>query len=232
MPPARHHDRERARLPRRGVRGLPRPSEGTPPQTGEESNTKIFHSKTKISETYKPLIGGSEILPYSLKWKGGFINYGKWIAAPRTPDWFEATPRVVIREVTAKGKIYATIVTDEFVFSNSVDGIRSKDNDITKLKILLAILNSSLASYYHLNSSANSQKNAFPKVLLQDLREFPLQAIPPKSQSLFITIVDKILAAKKENPQANTSAWEKDIDELVYRLYGLTDEEKKMVEGA
>ena len=37
----------------------------------------------------------------------------------------------------------------------------------------------------------------------------------------FITLVDKILAAKKENPQADTSAWEKEIDALVYALYFL-----------
>jgi adenine-specific DNA-methyltransferase len=204
---------------------------GIPPQISEDSKTKKFHSKNKLSDTYKPLIGGSEIFPYSLTWKEGYINYGKWIAAPRTPDWFEAIPRIVVREVTAKGKIYATIITEEIVFSNSVDGIRSKNNDTSELKILLGILNSKFASYLHLKSSANSQKDSFPKVLLQDLREFPFPKIKDNSQLPFITLVDKILAAKKENPKADTSTWEKEIDELVYALYGLTEEEIKMVEG-
>ena len=44
-------------------------------------------------------------------------------------------------------------------------------------------------------------------------------------------LVDKILAAKKENPQTNTSHWEREIDKLVYELYGLTEEEIKIVEG-
>jgi len=43
--------------------------------------------------------------------------------------------------------------------------------------------------------------------------------------------MDKILAAKKQNPHADTSEWERDIDELVYRLYDLTEEEVKIVEG-
>jgi adenine-specific DNA-methyltransferase len=42
--------------------------------------------------------------------------------------------------------------------------------------------------------------------------------------------VDKILAAKQANPQADTSAWEQEIDEPIYRLYGLTPEEIKIVE--
>jgi len=41
--------------------------------------------------------------------------------------------------------------------------------------------------------------------------------------------VDKILAAKRANPQADTSAWELEIDERVYRLYGLRAAEIKMV---
>jgi adenine-specific DNA-methyltransferase len=38
-------------------------------------------------------------------------------------------------------------------------------------------------------------------------------------------------AQKKENPDADVSALESEIDQLVYRLYGLTDEEVKIVEG-
>jgi hypothetical protein len=44
-------------------------------------------------------------------------------------------------------------------------------------------------------------------------------------------LVDKILAAKKQNPQADTSEWENEIDRLVYRLYDLTEEEVKIIEG-
>ena len=41
--------------------------------------------------------------------------------------------------------------------------------------------------------------------------------------------IDKILAAKKQNQ--NTATLEQQIDEMVYQLYGLTDEEIKIVEG-
>jgi hypothetical protein len=43
--------------------------------------------------------------------------------------------------------------------------------------------------------------------------------------------VERILAAKRANPQADTSAWEREIDERVYRLYGLTPAEIKLIEG-
>jgi len=41
---------------------------------------------------------------------------------------------------------------------------------------------------------------------------------------------DGILAAKRSNPQADTSAWEREIDHLVYQLYDLTPEEIAIVE--
>ncbi len=43
-------------------------------------------------------------------------------------------------------------------------------------------------------------------------------------------LVDKIPAAKRADPAADTSALEREIDERVYRLYGLTPEEIKIIE--
>lgn len=65
---------------------------------------------------------------------------------------------------------------------------------------------------------------------------FEIFAIPPittSNQSIISQIeslVDNILAAKKENHTADTSEWEMEIDELVYKLYELTDEEVAIVE--
>ena len=57
---------------------------------------------------------------------------------------------------------------------------------------------------------------------------------------------ERILAAKRANTltstrppregqrdlrQADTSSWEREIDEMVYQLYGLMEEEIKIVEG-
>ena len=38
-------------------------------------------------------------------------------------------------------------------------------------------------------------------------------------------------AAKKRDPEADTSALEQEIDQMVYELYGLTEEEITIVEG-
>lgn len=53
-----------------------------------------------------------------------------------------------------------------------------------------------------------------------------------KNQNDFVKIVDKIIAAKSKDQQADTSELEKKIDEMVYKLYNLTEEEKKIVKDA
>ncbi|MCK9639845.1 MAG: Eco57I restriction-modification methylase domain-containing protein [Prolixibacteraceae bacterium] len=201
---------------------------GYPPQNGSESLDKIYHSKIKVDQNYKPFIGGSDISPYLINWSDSYINYGPWIAEPRNPEWFKAIPRIVVREITAKGRIYAAFIEEESVFSNSVDGIRSKTNNINQLLQLLGVLNSKFAAYYHLSSSSNSQKDAFPKVLLQNLRDFPFE---PKVDNQIVSLVSQVIEQKRDNTLADTTALESEIDRLVYQLYGLTDEEIKIVEG-
>ncbi len=44
-------------------------------------------------------------------------------------------------------------------------------------------------------------------------------------------IVEKIILAKKSNPVADTSTLEAEIDRMVYELYGLTEEEIRIMEG-
>jgi hypothetical protein len=43
--------------------------------------------------------------------------------------------------------------------------------------------------------------------------------------------VNQILAAKKQLPTVDTTALEKEIDQLIYQIYDLTEEEIKIVEG-
>ena len=63
------------------------------------------------------------------------------------------------------------------------------------------------------------------------LRVMPIPEAERDQQKPIITLVDKILAAKAKDAQADTSELESQIDALVYDLYGLTEEEIAVVEG-
>lgn len=70
------------------------------------------------------------------------------------------------------------------------------------------------------------------KLLKVIFEQLPIKKIPSIEQQPFIKLVDQILTLKKSNPQADTSALEREIDAMVYALYGLTDEEIAIVEGS
>ncbi|QQS65522.1 MAG: hypothetical protein IPP08_06930 [Chlorobiota bacterium] len=95
---------------------------------------------------------------------------------------------------------------------------------------MLAIFNSKLATFYHFNSSPKATKGAFPKILVYDVNNFPL----PKhidNFSIIETLIKQILTKKSQNYSADTKDLENQIDQLVYQLYDLTEEEIKIVEN-
>ncbi|MBI4660642.1 MAG: hypothetical protein HY735_17535, partial [Verrucomicrobia bacterium] len=58
----------------------------------------------------------------------------------------------------------------------------------------------------------------------------PIPDFLPKVEQNLTKLVDQILAAKKRDPDADTTAWEREIDRLIYKLYDLTPDEIKLME--
>ena len=98
------------------------------------------------------------------------------------------------------------------------------------MNVLWAILNSKLATFYHFNHSPKATKGAFPKILVQDIKDFPLPIMSEETITILDRLVDRILQAKEQSLSANTTDWENQIDKLVYRLYGLSYDEVLIVD--
>jgi len=128
-----------------------------------------------------------------------------------------------ISGMTDKNRFNVAITKgNKCLFGHSVDKILLKAN--TNSKFILALLNSKMIDWYFRKTSTNNHVNIY------ELEQLPIPTATPLQQQPIIALVDKILAAKKANPQADTSAWERKIDELVYELYGLTPEEIAVIE--
>jgi hypothetical protein len=104
--------------------------------------------------------------------------------------------------------------------------ILEKNSENYSLKYALAILNSKFG-FYFLHTKRRSQLGFYP----DDLKKLLIKKISYNEQQPFIKLVDKIIDLKKANPKADTSSIEKQIDALVYKLYELTEEEVRIVEG-
>lgn len=64
------------------------------------------------------------------------------------------------------------------------------------------------------------------------LESFPVPAASPEQQKVVEQLVDRILAAKQWDAKADVSPLEREIDQLVYALYGLTTDEIKLIEDS
>jgi len=114
-----------------------------------------------------------------------------------------------------------TLKNTKFLFGNSVNKLKIKDN-ISEL-LILGILNSKLLDWYFRKTSTNNHVNGY------EIEQFPISKNIEKPQQPFIKLVETIIEKKKAGQ--DSSKEEAEIDAMVYKLYELTDDEIKVVEG-
>ena len=95
----------------------------------------------------------------------------------------------------------------------------------------------SVSLVVHLHHIATQMRGGWFSYEARFIRQLPIRPIdfPDKTEQamhdVIVNLVDKIMAAKKSDPSADTTVWEREVDERVYRLYGLTKAEIATVEG-
>jgi type II restriction/modification system DNA methylase subunit YeeA len=146
--------------------------------------------------------------------------------------WFETQDSIAYWEDFSNPKIIYPNMTKYLPFSLDVDGnfLNDKCFILTgeKLYYLTAFLNSKLFRFCFSDAFPELQGNS------KEIKKFILETIPAKEisdESLFIEKVSKILDIKKQNTSASTTSLENQIDQMIYQLYDLTEEEIKIVEG-
>ena len=135
----------------------------------------------------------------------------------------------------AETKIYwpgISLEVSAFCFDeNQIWGNDNTQMIITKDRSVLGILNSSISRFF-LRNVCDAVQNGYLRLKVNYVSQIPIPAVPPPQQKPVERLVERILAAKQKDPAADTSAMEREIDQQVYALYGLTPEEIKIVEDA
>ena len=193
-------------------------------QSEEIIKSRAYHYM-QYKEGLKKWLWGEDVKRYQLRWnQKEYIDYCNGIANPRQPKFFRGK-RLLIREIT-NPSIYASIATEELYNDPAI--IIVKDNSEYSLEVVLAILNSKLGTFYHFNHSPKATKGAFPKILVQDIKDFPLPEVTQEQKSLLVSLVQE--AMEKHRHGENSQAIESEIDLIAYHLYGLTYDEVLIVD--
>ncbi|MFN8781091.1 MAG: Eco57I restriction-modification methylase domain-containing protein, partial [Pseudanabaena sp.] len=137
--------------------------------------------------------------------------------------------KIIIRQTA--DRVIATIDTDSYYAMNNVIILKIKEEYKIDFdyKFLVGILNSKLIDYIY-KQLTQEENRTFAEVKPINIRKLPIIATDLHQKNIIIDIVDKVLTAKKGDPNADTSELEKAIDRLVYKLYQLTYHEVKIID--
>lgn len=171
---------------------------GTPAQSSLDVENRPYDFDYQFDENTYPYLEGKDVCRYSISWSGQYLQYGNQLAAPRTINIFKNN-NLIVREITGiyPNCLFATYSDELYLFNRSNIAILEKDKTIS-LKYILALLNSKLMSFYFINNTAKAVRKMFPKIILKDLRRFPIKRISETEQQPFIKQVDDLLALWKE----------------------------------
>jgi hypothetical protein len=218
---------------------------GFPPQTKNTLKEKPFTSHSRVANDWKMLIRGNDVQRYlvSVK-KPEWIKYGNWLAAPRTPEIFKGARILIqaIRNPSLKNRIVAAFTTEDMIARINVYALFKKDDVSIHYLYLLGILNSRLTNWFLMKDYG------LHTYVITGVMNLPIRAInfnDPAEKSAhdkIVSLVESMLALhkslasaqsplEKERLERQIKSTDGGIDSLVYALYGLTEEEIKIVEG-
>jgi len=217
------------------------------------------HKKDERYKPLLGIRGFYSLSRYSSSWGGTYICYDIEEARKYIKDKKELR-KVQLRDesiflqpekvLTAQDSktIKGTLDTESFYTTNSIHTTYMKAGiEGYNIRYILGLMNSRLVNYYHQSLVLKGQ-DLHPQILVTNLRKLPIRAInfddpaDVARHNKMVTLVERMLAlhkklaaatipADKQLYQRQIEATDRQIDALVYELYGLTEEEIGVVEG-
>lgn len=213
---------------------------GNPSQTEEMKNDRIYHSEKRKDKSWLKYLDGVDVARYKLNWGGQYIKYGSNLAASRKKEIFEGK-RILVRQIPSKPPYCINAAYTEGGWIND----RNSNNIVNavkeyNLKYILGIINSRLLSFWFVNTFDKFQRKIFPQFKVNELAKFPIYPAKKNEQKVIINLVDKMLKFNEQikSIPENSEKWNsiqkeiektgKEIDNKIYKIYGLTDNEIKI----
>jgi hypothetical protein len=208
---------------------------------------KYDRSKSLFTESradnYKPVLDGRNINRYELSWGGQYLAYDvENIHSCKRTDIFETSGKIFFRRVG--DRLIATYDDEQFYALNTLVVITLTLQTEISLKYLLGLINSKLLNFYYVKY-LKSTKKVFSEIQARQLAQLPIRLInfsdptEKAAHDKMVLLVERMLALHKQSartPQEKEmirreiESTDRAIDALVYELYGLTEDEVKIVE--
>jgi len=182
------------------------------------------------------LIKGVQVDRFEVKYEPAAISQGEieYLNVERFQEGYKGKKlgdahkrRLILQGLTGVNESFrlkAAIIDPPVFLANSCNYLL--DNKTMPFSVVLGLINSKLLNFVFKCKSTNSNVNGY------EVDELPVPKYIDETKQRYIEkLVDNILAVKKKSPQADTSDLETKIDQMVYKLYDLNEEEKAIVKG-
>jgi len=193
---------------------------------GKQGKSEIV-SKEKLGPDWKPgLLSGSEIKKYFVNYEGNFILFDTKILKSGFKEAKYFDPKILLRQT---GDSLMAAYDDKNLLCLNNLHVGNLKNKSSSLKYVLALLNSKLLNYYYTLISLETGRT-MAQIDIETLEELPIKESTVDIRISISDLIDKIFTANIASKQSEIVDLEDQIDQLVYKLYGLTPEEVGIVE--
>ncbi len=195
----------------------------------------VVKSDSKMPNPYKRLLRGKDINTYQLSWDNMWVRYDRDFADKEKGEYyflreeriFRESPKILTRQTA--NRIVAAWDDKGYYALNSLHVTLPLNGDFD-LRCLLALYNSKLLNYYYCLVFPDTER-VFPQVKTINVEKLPLPHLDGESEKLS-ALVEKLLEqlSKPGCLNGQRDAIQKEIDEIVYSLYGLNPEHIARIE--
>ncbi|MBU0999042.1 N-6 DNA methylase [Patescibacteria group bacterium] len=205
-----------------------------------------YLSKTKENSSYKPVIDGRNIGRYFINWDAAYLKYDiNVIHSCKREDIFLTEEKLFFRRVG--DRLVGAYDNKQFYALNTLVVINLKENIAVNIKYILALFNSKLLNWYY-QSFFKSTKKVFSEIQARQIAQLPIKILDfgksedRQKHDKIVSLVNNMIytTAELQATSANTDKHNSlkreierldgEIDEAIYKLYGLTNKEIKTVE--
>jgi tRNA1(Val) A37 N6-methylase TrmN6 len=183
--------------------------------------------RDKPGGRYKPFLLGRDMSRYRITFPNSHILFDtSCFHTPVDEDIFLQPEKILVRKTGSS--IVATLDISQYYTDQTLYNLFPKHGIRQDLCGVLGQLNCKLLGFYF-SKVCVTNPDIYPYIKGIHLKQLPIQVDGIEG---IARLANRILAAKARDASADVSAWEREIDQLVYALYGLTPEEIQIVEGA
>jgi len=211
--------------------------------TGDDKKMILLDKNIKQNESgsYLKIIRGSNIKRYYLSPSKEFI-FKKYIKTSRREKRMLEQNKIVLMELAPQ--ITASIDTQKNICLGSIYFLTNKEKySSINLRVILALINSKLLNYFYRKVFATTHWGSSLKYRSSYLEKLPVKLFDKKQEQKITGLVDQMLELQKKFHHDKITGREKElleqqiknidyeIDQEVYKLYGITSEEQKIIEA-